>query len=214
MRIVLTYVSVFLTVLVFNLSCTKEKRDNISKYDPNKHDFVGVLLEHRSMLGPWDNPPIFMLYDSTFQHTYFLIGNISIEDCELIIGISGRIVGLDSISVSSYDLLSRIRYHKFLVQKAGEYTAKNYPCLSSIRPKTNEYITNWDKSFGWGFESKDFTPILKVRMTDTYSTDTIKQYYELWYNGITGNFLKEIRFPDIDFCNSNSANKKYSACRN
>ena len=203
MRKIRAIILVFLIVLVFILRCTKDEGININKYDPDKHDFVGVLLEHRCMLGPWDDPPILMLYNSTFNYTSTLIGYISNEDSELIIGIDGEIVGIDSIFVSSYDLLSAIPYHDFLVKKAGEFTAKKYPCLSSIRPETNEYLTNWNKTFSWGFESEDYIPILKVRMTNTYSTDTVKPHYELWYNGITGQFIKEIRVPDKDFCNLN-----------
>jgi len=194
-------IEAFLALFILFSSCEKEEVNNIVKYDPNKHDFVGILLEHRDIDLPFISP-VMRLYDSTFKHSMTLLGDITNEHSELIIGIIGTLTGTDSISVSSYQLLSRISYHDFLVREAGEYTANKYSCLTSIyRPETNVYCTKWDKSFGWVLGSKDYTPILKVRMTNTFSTDTIKPYYELWYNGVTGDFIKEIRFPDMDFCN-------------
>ena len=44
-------------------------------------------------------------------------------------------------------------------------------------------------------------PIIKVRMTDTLSGAKPEAFYELWYNGNSGDFIKEVVEPkDKAFC--------------
>ena len=37
-------------------------------------------------------------------------------------------------------------------------------------------------------------------MTNTFSDDEPQPFYELWYDGNTGEFIKEIKEPNIEFC--------------
>jgi len=138
-----------------------------------------------------------------------LLGDFNKEHSGLIIQVKGEKVNLsyqeikelfgllyydgptEIIKVNSYSLLSKIPYHDFLVKKANEYTVEKYPCLG------NKSSTFWNKTFSW--EVKENTPILKVRMTYNIEGNA-PLFYELWYDGNTGDFIKEIKSSDEVSC--------------
>lgn len=143
-----------------------------------------------------------------------LLGNIRDSDTGLIIQIIGEEISLprseyndisdwgptNAIEVKSYKILSKIPYHEFLVEEAGKYTQEKYSCLVSIPNIGYKSIgTKWNKEFGW--EINDGKAILKVRMTNTDSDEEPQPFYELWYDGNSGQFIKEIKQPTgKNFC--------------
>lgn len=163
-----------------------------------KYDFIGMLLKvndyapfSRTVTGTH-----YELFNSTFTYRYILKGTFNKDDSEFLIGIKGKSTMKDEIKVDNYSLLSKIPFHDFLVRKGGAYTADNYKCLLAF----NGTGTMWNKTFGWKTETVNYDPILIVRMTDSFSPDPKQAYYELWYDGNSGDFIKEIREPDVDFC--------------
>lgn len=155
--------------------------------------------------------PKYKLWDSEFKSAIPLLGEIKDKDSELVIRIVGDKTTLPSseygdmnyrgtttaIKVSSYTVLSKIPYHNFLVDKAGQYTLQKYPCLAD--KEDGRIFTEYNKTFSW--ELIGGTPIIKVRMTDTLSGVKPEAFYELWYDGNSGNFIKEVSEPkDKIFC--------------
>ncbi len=157
--------------------------------------------------------PKYKLWDSHIRNFIPLLGSFKKEDSELIVRVTGtkdilppseygdmNYMGpTDAIKVISYSTLSKIQYHKFLVNKAGEYTSKKYPCLSFREEYSGGIFTNWSKAFSWEVHAN--SPIVKVRMTNTSADKTLQPFYELWYNGNSGSFIKESKYPsDAVFC--------------
>lgn len=156
--------------------------------------------------------PKYKLWDSHIRNFIPLLGSFKKEDSELIVRVTGTkaispseygdmnyMGSADAIKVVSYSTLSKIQYHKFLVNKAGEYTSKKYPCLSFREEYSGGIFTNWSKAFSWEVHAN--SPIVKVRMTNTSADKTLQPFYELWYNGNSGSFIKESKYPsDAVFC--------------
>ncbi len=158
--------------------------------------------------------PKYQLWDSQFENFVPLLGNFTNDESEHIVLVKGVNTTLptseygklgyqgpkEAVKVSSYSVLSKVQYHGFLVNEAGKYTAKKYPCLAFRNEYTSgAFFTKWNKAFTW--EVHDNSAILKVRMTNTSSSETPQPFYELWYDGSSGFFIKEIKYPDnADFC--------------
>jgi hypothetical protein len=153
-----------------------------------KNSYVGVLSTTANCMIPEGCGSKYKLFDSSLQTYTPLLGNIKEADSGLILRITGsRIILLKSeaILASSYSVLSKIPYHDFLVNKAGEYTMQKYPCLThTVYGKVG---TNYDKTFSWQLNGN--MPILKVKMSGSSGS------YELWYDGNSGNFIKEVVDP-------------------
>lgn len=171
---------------------------------------VGMLNVVTNCMIPEGCGPKYSLSDSEFKSGIPLISDniIKDNDSELIVRVSGSEAPYKctdmlcsysyptkAIKVSTYFTLSKIPYHDFLVNKSFEYTMQKYPCLA-----VKEYSgTTYNKTFSWEFTSN--IPMIKVRMTDTLSGVKPQAFYELWYNGNSGSFIKEIHYPeDKVFC--------------
>ncbi len=165
-------------------------------------------------------PPDHILSPDMLNRTY-LLGDFEKKHSGLIVRIRGKKTNLPyqemadrfggdlfwknmgypmkGIIVDSYIVLSKIPYHDFLVEKANEYTAEKYPCLSGRYPDRygGGLYTFWNKTFSW--EIVGSTPVLKVRMTDTHIKKS-QPFYKLWYDGTQGNFIKEVKSSDIVSC--------------
>ena len=161
--------------------------------------YVGILSATSNCMIPEGCGPKYRLFDSNLQSYTPLLGRIKESDSGLIIKATGSRTTLpkaeyddmnyrgptEAIQVSSYSVLSEIPYHDFLVNKSGEYTVQKYPCLAhTVYGKVG---TNYDKTFSWELEGN--TPTLKVKMTGS------KGSYELWYDGNSGDFIKEVVEP-------------------
>lgn len=158
--------------------------------------------------------PKYQIWDSRFENFVPLLGNFTNDELEHIVRVKGVNTTLpaseygklgyrgpkEAVKVSSYSVLSKVQYHGFLVNEAGKYTAKKYPCLAFSNEYTSgAFFTKWNKAFAW--EVHDNSAIIKVRMTNTSSSETPQPFYELWYDGSSGLFIKEIKYPDnADFC--------------
>jgi len=164
-----------------------------------KNSYVGVLSTTANCMFPEGCGPKYKLFDSNLQTYTPLLGNIRESDSGFIIKITGIKTSLpksefndmnyhgptEAILVSSYSVLSKISYHDFLVNKAGEYTIQRYPCLThTVYGKVG---MNYYKSFSW--ELNEETLVLKVKMSGSIGS------YELWYDGNSGNFIKEVTDP-------------------
>jgi len=177
---------------------------------PEGEGYYGILTVVTDCMIPEGCGPKYKLWDSEMKSYTPLLGDIKESHSELVIQVIGKETALpkseyndmnyrgptNAIDVSSYKTLSKIAYHEYLKDKAGEYTLENYPCLAS--KEYNTIFTSWNKGFGW--EVQDDKTILKVRMTNTFSDNEPQPFYELWYDGNTGAFIKEIKEPNIDFC--------------
>ena len=167
---------------------------------------VGMLNVVTNCMIPEGCGPKYSLFDSEFKSATPLISSNNIikdSDSELIVRVSGSEVPYKctdmlcssnsptkAIKVSTYSTLSKIPYHDFLVKRAFEYTVQKYPCLV-----VKEYGgTTYNKTFSWEFTNN--MPMIKVRMTDTLSGVKPQAFYELWYNGNSGSFIKEINYPE------------------
>ena len=174
---------------------------------------IGVLSVVTNCMIPEGCGPKYNLENSEFKSSIPLIGDMNDDDSELIISVIGTKTTLsdsesgsmnngkkiEAIKVKSYEVISKVKYHDFLVTKAGEYTLKNYPCLAS-KEYDDSIATTYNKSFSW--EINGDTPIIKVRMTNTMGEINTDSYYEIWYNANSGDFIKEINEPkNIVFCN-------------
>jgi hypothetical protein len=172
---------------------------------------IGILSVVTDCAIPEGCGPKYKLWDSEIKTSIPLLGNIKDKDSGLIVRVDGSKITLprseygdmnyrgvtEAIKVSSYTVLSKISYHNFLVDKADEHTLQNYPCLA--RKEYGRIFTKYNKTFGWEFNNN--TPIIKVRMTNTLSDERPEAFYELWYNGNSGDFIKEISEPkDKVFC--------------
>jgi len=169
------------------------------KQSPNQNSYTGILLVVTNCWIPEGCGPKYQLLDSGLQSYTPLLGDVKESDSGLIIRVTGNKTTLprseyrdmnyrgptEAIRVSFYSVLSTIPYHDFLVNKAGEYTSQKYPCLAhTVYGKVG---TNYNKSFSW--ELMNNTSILKVKMSSSDAS------YELWYDGNSGNFIKEIVNP-------------------
>ncbi|MBI2426880.1 MAG: hypothetical protein HYV34_03445 [Candidatus Kerfeldbacteria bacterium] len=162
----------------------------------------------------WSEPCIAQYYisDSSMEKSTPIIGEINENDSGLLIKLNGEKTIIkfskedcknesekEGVKVNSYETLSSIPYHNnFLVDKAGEYTNQKYPCLAGIK-QGNRYPTNWNKEFSWEILENNIIA-LKVRMSGKLYHDKSSQFYELWYDGNSGSFIKEIRSTDEPFC--------------
>lgn len=166
----------------------------------NSSSYIGVLASASNCAIPEGCGPKYKLFDSDLQSYTPLLGSIKESDSGLIIKVTGNKTALprseykdmnyrgptEAIQVSSYSVVSKIPYHDFLVDKAGEYTMQKYPCLAHT--VYGRVGTNYDKTFSW--ELLGNTPALKVKMSGA------KGLYELWYDGNSGNLIKEVIEPE------------------
>lgn len=175
--------------------------------------YYGILTVVTECIIPEGCGPKYKLWDSEMKTYTPLLGNIKNSHSGLMIQVVGEETTLPlseyndmnyrgpttAINVRSYKTLSKIPYHKFLKDKAGEYTIEKYPCLTS--EEYGAIFTSWNKGFGW--EIQDSKAILKVRMTNTISDEEPQPFYELWYDGNSGQFIKEVRQPiENNFCDN------------
>jgi hypothetical protein len=174
-----------------------------------------MLHYNLSCMIPGGCGPTITILDSNLEEEIPLVGFINPLDSQTIVSLKSVPIvwifpsynSIPTISpgmlVLSYKTKSNIPYHKFLVDRGGEYTQKQYPCLiSEIMPE--RLGTKWNKTLSWEL-NKDM-PVLKVRMTDTEGIKSRKEidsarYYELWYNGNDGKFIKELNnFSNPNLC--------------
>ncbi|MDH3378536.1 MAG: hypothetical protein OEQ39_16475 [Gammaproteobacteria bacterium] len=149
--------------------------------------------------------PRYSLRDSRFIKSTPLLGEIDEEHAQLVITVRGwrkKLTNAEmqtmghtgspsAIAVKSYRVHTKIKYHAFLIEQARQFIKKTYGCGLL-----------WDKSFGW--KLIDTIPYLVVRMTDTQSNATNKPYIELWYDGSSGEMMREHKSPAIlDPCAQN-----------
>jgi len=136
--------------------------------------------------------------DDTYGETQILLDapNIPDEDDELMVVVYGaQSTALDSdmietvrdlIKVKGYKVLSKVPYHAFLRDEKSVYTKKEYGCK-----------IGWNTSFAWDY--RDGVPIIKVKMQRRLTDEESQPYIELWYDGNTGDFIKELN--DLRFRN-------------
>jgi len=182
--------------------------------------YSGVLIIYDNCMIPEGCGPKYILWENETKKYIPLVGKIEDTDSGLIVKINGtkekmnmkdvmpkeelNLGGdienklIDVIKVKNYQKINTIPYHDFLVDKGNEYTQINYPCLY-IQESKNIRGTKWDKNFDW--EINENETILKIKMIDTSSKREKKPFYEIWYDGSSGNFIKEIRYPENEnFC--------------
>lgn len=176
--------------------------------------YYGVLTVVTDCMIPEGCGPKYKLWNSGMKTYTPLLGDIMdfpfFSDSGLIVQVIGEETILpqseydsmnyrgptNAIKVNSYKTLSRIPYPEFLIN-AGEYTLQKYPCLA--HEEYGRTFTSWNKELGWEIDGGK--AILKVRMTNTFSGEEPQPFYELWYNGNSGQFIKEIKQPiEKDFC--------------
>ena len=197
-------VIIFIIIVLISLSAVGyfvfAKKQIISS-----NSYIGVFASTANCMIPEGCGPKYKLLDANLQTYMPLLGDIKETDSGLIVKITGSKVVLpkseykdmnyrgptEAIQVSSYTVMSKIPYHDFLVNKAGEYTMQKYPCLAhTVYGKIG---TNYNRTFSW--ELVNDVSILKVKMTGD------KGSYELSYDGNTGNFIKEVTEPEhVLFC--------------
>jgi hypothetical protein len=177
---------------------------------PKGEGYYGKLTVVTDCMIPEGCGPKYKLWDSEMKSYTPLLGDIKESHSGYIIQVIGKETTLpkseyndmnyngptNAIDVISYKTLSKINDSDFLKNKAGEYSLKNYPCLA--REEYDTIFTSWNKRYGW--EIQGDKTILKVRMTNTFSDNEPQPFYELWYDGNTGAFIKEIKEPNVDFC--------------
>ena len=140
--------------------------------------------------------PRYSLRDSKFIKSTPLLGDINEEHAQLVVTVRGwrkkltdvemQAMGhagsANAIVVKSYRVHTTIKYHAFLVEQARLFTRQSYGC---------ELL--WDKSFSW--KMIEAIPYLVVRITDSRSNATNKPFIELWYNGESGEMMRENQSP-------------------
>jgi|TARA_Y100000031_G_scaffold153457_1_gene198722 hypothetical protein len=198
----LIFTIVILGIII--VSATIYFQQNLSQKDniPEGEGFYGILTVVTDCMIPEGCGPKYKFWDSEMKSYTPLLGDIRESHSGLVIQVVGEEITLPSseyndmnyrgptnaIDVKSYNVLSKIPYHEFLVKKAGETTPEKCPRAVA-----------WNKGFSW--EIQDDKTILKVRMTNTFSDDEPQPFYELWYDGNSGEFIKEIKQPaDKNFC--------------
>ncbi|GJL80909.1 MAG: hypothetical protein DHS20C01_05430 [marine bacterium B5-7] len=172
--------------------------DRVSNQELDDGQFVGML--HHSVPGECLSHdgcgPTFSLLDETLSRFTPLYGEADPKHDGLVIMADGDITRINkadarslgdaaaarAIKMKRYRLLSKIPYHDFLVQQAGEYTINTYGC-----------DLLWDKTFSWRYEDKQVH--LQVRMTDTFSTMQPNPYVELSFDGTTGDLIGSALSP-------------------
>ena len=166
-------------------------KDSFQRADLRK---TGMLIVNRPVHCEGDVvcSPRYSLRDSRFKTSTPLFGEIDDEHAQLIITVRGSRKKLtdaemqtmghtgsaNAIAVKSYRVHTKIKYHAFLIEQARKFTKQTYDC-----------DLLWDKSFGW--KLIDTIPYLVVRMTDSRSSATNKPYIELWYDGDSGEMMRE-----------------------
>ena len=134
----------------------------------------------------------FSLLNASLSEITPLGGKFSIEHHNLLVEVEGKSAKVNkkymsflqssssgyAINVKRYRLLSKIPYHKFLIEQAELFTQRTYGCS-----------VLWDKSFGW--EVVDERALLKVRMTDSLNSSETKSFLELTFDGTTGHLFKQ-----------------------
>lgn len=140
--------------------------------------------------------PEFSLLDESLERWTPLSGDLEAKHAGLVIRVDGKERRIDddhrawfgdaaadhAIDVKRYRLLSKIPYHPFLVEQAGDFTEAKYGC---------ELL--WDKSFRWR-EVEDRVELV-VTMTGAADADGARPYLALAYDGVSGDFLREELVP-------------------
>jgi len=209
---ILIIVIVVLTGIVGYSLLKQRVNPSVSLPPSEGSTLVGVLtVVDENCRIPEGCGPKYKLWDSEFKNFTPLRGDLKDSDSGLLIEVRGEKVVLppeeygdlnyrgpyQAIEIDSYTTLTSIPYNDFLVKKGGEYTIKKYSCLAE--KKLDAIFTDWNKSFSW--EIFENTPVLKVRMTNTFTDETPQPFYELWYDGISGDFIREVTEPEnADFC--------------
>jgi hypothetical protein len=202
---ILLIIVVLIVIVSWFYNYKTDTSRHINPTVPGEDSVIGMLSVVTNCLIPEGCGPKYHLLDKNLNRNIILIGDFKDKDDGLIVRLSGTYIASSSekykkitsvsganrllpvMEVSSSITLSKIPYHTFLVEQAGKYSvAKGYVC-----PSKNNGTNN--KSFSWDLVNEE--PLLKVRMTNTFSEEIPKPFYELWYNGKTGDFIKEIAEP-------------------
>lgn len=179
---------------------------------PNpKHFFQRADMQQTGMLIVSDRVPCeaeetcrprYSLRDSRFAKSTPLLGKINAEHAQLVITVHGKrkkltdvemqVMGhagsANALSVKNYRVHTKIKYHAFLIEQARKFTNQTYGC---------ELL--WDNLFAW--KLIDTTGYLVVRLTDSHSSATNKPFVELWYDGNSGEMIRENKSsPTLDPC--------------
>jgi len=146
--------------------------------------------------------PKYRFYGPNLKEAVELLGDINDSDDGLIIEVIGYEANLPgnhksmfekdmkAIRVIKYNVLSKIPYHSFLISKSQDYMLERFGCTCK-GPYNCKFKHN--KSFSWEYSNKQ--PILKIK----WSQDN--KWVELWYDGNSGEFIKEIvNPPTAIFC--------------
>ncbi len=132
--------------------------------------------------------PTYMLWNKDFTTSVPLLGAIRDDDDQLLISVVGSWADSTSpmwhdnsgsgrvFEVSHYDVKSRVHYHDFLVPAASKSARELYGCSVS-----------WNKTFGW--EEESGAPLIRVRMTDTFSPETPRPYIQFEFDAMNGGFF-------------------------
>jgi len=151
----------------------------------------------------------YRLWDKNFDNFIVLKGDFKNVESGLIISAAGKEIGIfrargdewgrrpaGAAMILSYNVLSNISYHRFLVNEADKYTIDHYPCLASYpfgdETEPEEIGTLWEKQYSWDIDENNI-PVLKVKVIE-WRKQAPKPYYELWYNATNGELIKEVIF--------------------
>lgn len=208
---IIASVIIFASIIIYSQSSPKQQSVIKLNSAIGEKDYYGMLTVDTDCMIPEGCGPKYKLWGSKINTYTPLSGDINKAHNELVVQVAGKEITLpkseyddmnyqgqtNAIEVKSYKTLSKIKYHEFLTKKAGEYTIQKYPCLAS--EEYGSIFTSWNKEFSWEIQNDEVT--LKVRMTNTFSGEEPQPFYELWYDGNSGKFIKEVKEPaKSNFC--------------
>jgi hypothetical protein len=133
--------------------------------------------------------PTYVLWNKDFTIAVPLLGAIRDDDDQLLISVVGSWADSTSpmsddnfgsgrvFEASHYDVKSRVHYHDFLVPAASNCARQLYGCS-----------VPWNKTFGW--DEGSGAPVIQVRMTDTFSSETPRPYIQFEFDAMNGGFLE------------------------
>lgn len=169
---------------------------------------IGMLEVVINCMIPEGCGPKYRLSNSGFTGWVGLLGNINNSDNGMIIEVFGYETKLPdnqksmlnnekdmkAIRVIKYKVLSKISdYHSFLMSESEKYMLKRFGCTCKW---PNDCKFKYDGiRFSWEYKNNE--PILKVKWIQD------SKFVELWYDGNSGEFIKEIVSPpDAIFCSN------------
>jgi|GEM_PF-4320345 len=86
--------------------------------------------------------------------------------------------GDTAVEVTSYEVLSPLKYQQFLVAQANEFTQANFGCESL-----------WDRSFKWRINNNDLSLI--IRLTQGSIDGQSQPFLELWFDAESQALLRQ-----------------------